>query len=125
MKAHLRKHWILAFKVLDTYVKENYMLSRERVTVFTETLDTSIHLKPEFVFKGKGTLTKLTLPTVIKLHWSNSGSYLIDQLKKTMMSLPNRYNPFTCKNFAIYALDDSAVHFLPEVREFLVALFLQ
>lgn len=68
MKAHLRKHWILAFKVLDTYVKENYMLSRERVTVFTETLDTSIHLKPEFVFKGKGTLTKLTLPTVIKLH---------------------------------------------------------
>ena len=50
----------LAFKGLDTYVKKNYMLSRERATVFTQTLsDSSIDLKPEFVLKLKGTRTKL------------------------------------------------------------------
>ena len=31
----------LAFKGLDTYVKENYMLSRERATVFTQTSSNS------------------------------------------------------------------------------------
>ena len=50
----------LAFKGLDTYVKENYMLSRERATVFTQTLsDSSIDLNPEFLVKLKGTRTKL------------------------------------------------------------------
>ena len=50
----------LAFKGLDTYVKENYMLSRERATVFTQTLsDSSIDLNAEFVVKLKGTRTKM------------------------------------------------------------------
>ena len=45
----------LNFKNMDTYVKENYMLSRERVTVFTQiSSDSSIKVFPEFVFKGKG-----------------------------------------------------------------------
>ena len=40
-----------------TSVKENYMLSRDRITVFTqESSDKSNPLPlPEFVFKGKGT----------------------------------------------------------------------
>ena len=40
----------------DTYVKENYMLSRERVTLFTQfASDEKIKLPlGEFVFKGKG-----------------------------------------------------------------------
>ena len=110
----------LAFKGLDTYVKENYMLSRERATVFTQTSsDSSIDLKPEFVFKGKGTRTKLNPPSGIKFQWSESGSYRIDQLKQTIMNLPNRFNPFTCKDFAIYVLDDYAVHLMPEVRKLL------
>ena len=110
----------LAFNGLDTYVKENYMLSRERVTVFTQTSsDSSIDLKPEFVFKGKGTRTKLNPPSGIKFQWSESGSYRIDQLKQTIMNLPNRFNPFTCKDFAIYVLDDYAAHLMPEVRKFL------
>ena len=89
----------LAFKGLDTYVKENYMLSRERATLFTQTSsDSSIDLKPEFVFKGKGTRTKLNRPSGIKFQWSESGSYRIDQLKQTIMNLPNRFNPFTCKD---------------------------
>ena len=39
----------------DVYVKENYMMSRERVTCFTQfASDDSIKVYPEFVFKGKG-----------------------------------------------------------------------
>ena len=65
----------LAFKGLDTYVKENYMLSRERVTVFIQTSsDSSIDLKPEFVFKEKGMRTKLNPPSGIKFQWSECGS---------------------------------------------------
>ena len=32
-------------------------------------------------------------------------------------NLPNRFNLFTQKNFAIYVLDDYAVHLMPEVRK--------
>ena len=95
------------------------MLSRERATVFTQTSsDSSIDLKPDFVFKGKGTTrTKLNPPSGIKFQWSESGSYRIDQLKQTIMNLPNRFNPFTSKDFAIYVLHDYAVHLMPEVRK--------
>ena len=108
----------LAFKGLDTFVKENYILSRERATVFTKTSsNSSINLKPEFAFKGKGKRTKLNSPSGIKAQWSESGSYRIDQLKQTIMNLPNRFNPFTSKDFAIYVLHDYAVHLMPEVRK--------
>ena len=94
------------------------MLSRERATVFTQTSsDSSIDLKPEFVSKGKGTRTKLNPPSGIKFQWYESGSYRIDQLKQTIMNIPNRFNPF--KDFAIYVLDNYAVHLMAEVRTLL------
>ena len=45
----------MTIKNQDVFVKENYMLSRERITVFTQfasddKLQSQIH--PEFVFKG-------------------------------------------------------------------------
>ena len=47
----------------EVFVKENYMLSREKVTCFTQLYsDLKIELKPEFVFKGKGTRTCLIPP---------------------------------------------------------------
>ena len=53
----------------DTYVKENYSLSRERVTAFTQaSSDPSLKVFPEFVFKGKGTHTYLQPPASIKFH---------------------------------------------------------
>ena len=54
----------LSFKGETTYVKENYMLSRERITAFTQlSTDQSNPLpQPEFVFNGKGTRTKLNHP---------------------------------------------------------------
>ena len=49
----------LSFKGEDTFVEENYMLFRDRVTVFTQvSSEKNIILDPEFVFKGKGTRTK-------------------------------------------------------------------
>ena len=41
---------------------------------------------------------------------------------ETISHLPNRYNPFTQKDFAIYVLDDYAVHLIPKVRK---ALYLR
>ena len=63
--------------------------------------------------------TKINIPSGIKVQWSDSGSYRNDQLKQTMLNLPDRYNPFTCKDFAIYELDDYATHLMPEVRKLL------
>ena len=49
------KQATLAFKNLETFVKENAHLSRERVTVFTQVAtDENIKLLPEFDFKGTG-----------------------------------------------------------------------
>ena len=40
---------------------------------------------------------------------------MLEHILKTISNLPNRFNPFTQKNFAIYVLDDYAVHLMPEV----------
>ena len=45
----------LNLKNMDCFVKENYALSRERITCYTQfASDDGINLQPEFVFKGKG-----------------------------------------------------------------------
>ena len=111
----------LTFTGMDTYVKENYNLSRERVTVFTQLCsDPSMTLKPEFVFKGKGTRTELHLPEGIKFNWVPEGSYRLEQMLRTISNLPNRFNIFTRKNYAIYFLDDYSVHLMPEIKEALL-----
>ena len=47
---------MFSLKSEKTFIKENYMLSRERLTCFTQLCsDPKVDLKPEFVFKGKGT----------------------------------------------------------------------
>ena len=108
----------LTFKGQDTFVKENHMLSRERVTVFTQvSSDPAININPEFVFKGIGTRTKLTLDGNVKYQWSVSGSYREEHMLKTISNLPNRFNPFTQKDFAIYVLDDYPVHLMPEIQK--------
>ena len=107
----------MAFKNEDAFVKENHSLSRERVTVFTQVSSTKdISLKPEFVFKGQGTRTNIDT-TNVNYKWSPSGSYRLEHMLKTIKNLPNRFNPFTQKGFAIYVIDDYAVHLMPEIRK--------
>ena len=108
----------LNFVDMDAYVKKNYNLSRERVTVFTQVSSSSdINLNPEFVFKGKGTRTKLDPLDGIKFNWAPKGSYYLDQMLKTISNLPNWFNIFTQKNYDVYVLNDYSVHLMPEVKE--------
>lgn len=104
-------------KGMETYVKENYSLSRERITAFTQiSSDPKVVAKPEFVFKGKGTRTKINPPKGINYNWAPKGSYRLEQMLATISNLPNRYNMFTQKDFCIYVLDDYSVHIMPEVK---------
>ena len=110
----------LSLKSEETFVKENYMLSRERVTCFTQLCsDPKVDLKSEFVFKGKGTRTNLTPPDGVNYQWAPKGSYRIEQILDMIKQLPNRFNMFTEKGYAIYVLDDYSVHLIPEVRQVL------
>ena len=69
----------LSLKSEKVFVKENYMLSRERVTCFTQLCsDPKTELKSEFVFKGKGTRTHFTLPKGVHYQWAPKGSYRIE-----------------------------------------------
>ena len=107
----------LNFKGEETFVKENHMLSRERVTVFTRFNSESKFITPEFIFKGKGTRTKVNVADDIKFQWLPSASYRFEHTLKTISNLPNRYSLFTQKNYAIYVLNDYAVHLMPEIRK--------
>ena len=94
------------------------MLSRERVTCFTQLCsDPKVQLKPEFVFKDKGTWTHLTPPEGVIFCWSPKGSYRIEQILDMIDSLPNWFNMFTQQKFAIYVLDNYSVHLMPKVRQ--------
>ena len=65
----------MAFKNEEAFVKQNHSLSREGVTVFSQVSSTKdISLKPEFVFKGQGTRTKINT-TNVNYQWLPSGSY--------------------------------------------------
>ena len=93
----------------------------ERETVYTQVAnDSSIKLLPEFVFKGKGTRTKVNAPENMHCQWIPKGSYHLKQMLKTISHLPNRFNMFTSKNYAIFVLDDYSVHLLPKVKEALL-----
>ena len=82
--------------------------------------DSSIKLLPEFVFKGKGTRTKVNAPENMHYQWAPKGSYRLEEILKTIFYLPNPLNMFTPRNCAIYVLDDYSVYLLPEAREVLL-----
>ena len=64
------------FKGVECYVKENDMLSRERVTAYTQmSSDPECKFKPEVLFKGKCTRTKLSPPPGVSAQWAPKGSY--------------------------------------------------
>ena len=117
MKTRPRKHW--HSRVGYLYQRKLYAFTWKSNCFYPNIINFSIDLKPEFIFKGKGTRTKLNLPSGIKFQWSESGSYRTDQLKQTIMNLLNRFNLLTCKDFAIYVFDDNVVHLMPERRKLL------
>lgn len=112
----------LTIKDCPIYVKENYMLSMERVTVFTQASSKNgLGMRPQFVFKGKGTILhdKLHRPEGVTTHWGPKGSYRLVTMKATIKTLPNlnAQNIFSQRQWAIYILDDYSVHVTEEVRQ--------
>lgn len=69
----------LNFKNMENYVKEKYMLTRERVSVFTIVSSDPAYPapKPEFLFKGAGRV-KLQPPTDVKVQ-SNQKIAMVSQ----------------------------------------------
>ena len=61
--------------------------------------------------------THLEPPEGVNYEWAPKGSYRIEQILGMIKKLPNRFNMFTEKGFAIYVLDDYAVHLMPEIRQ--------
>ena len=104
-------------RLSETFVKENHHLERERTTAFTQiAFDPNVVVPLKFVFKGKHP-PKTSPPNGVKYHWAPKDSYHQEQLLETIKNLPNRFNIFSLANFAIYVLDDYAVHLIPEVRQ--------
>ena len=105
----------------DVFVKENYHLSRERITFFSQVASVEMELPNEFVFKGKGKPREpLIPPEGAEIQWSDSGSYKLEQMLETISHLPNRHSLFRPQDYAIYVLDNYAVHLQEEVRKALL-----
>ena len=110
------------FKNASTYVKENYSLSRERVTVMTIIDEEENTLPSHFVFKGAGTLDgQLVKPEGCVTLWAPKGSYRLDQLLKTIEALPDKtrrqfFGRGLYDDYKICLLDDYTVHVMPEVN---------
>ena len=71
-----------------------------------------------FFFSGKR--VKLNPPENVHVQWAEKGSYRLEHMLETISHLPNRFNMFTQKNYAIYVLDNYAVHLQEEVRKALL-----
>ena len=103
MRAPVKK--TLNITGFDTYVKENYNLSRELVTVYTQvSSDPEIKLHPEFVFKGKGTRTTLNPPQGTHFQWAPKGHIELNICSKQSQT------------FRTYKSRGPCVHIMPEVK---------
>ena len=110
----------------DVFVREDYMKSRDRISVLTLiSTDQNMELPMEFVFKGVGTRTTITPPDGknVKYQWSDSGSYKEKHMLEAISHLPMRTSPFTSQTgqgYALFILDDYAVHLMQSVKEALL-----
>ena len=106
-----------------TFVKENHMLSRERITVMTSVSSFPKVVPPnlEFVFKGVGTRTKLNPPPKVSFQWAPKGSYRLEHMQsfvgKVVPEVPVMFSP---KLRRIFTLDDYSVHLDPSISDKLV-----
>ena len=92
------------------------------MTAFTQLVsEEPYHLPSEFVFKGKGKGTKLDPPPGVHFQWAEKGSYRVENMLETIKHLPNKANPFTCKNCDIYVLDNYSVHCTEDIKNALFA----
>ena len=77
------------FAGVETYVKEDYMLSRERVTVYTQISSQADAPTPapDFVFKVMGQRVKLNPPPGVHIQWIPSVTFRLEHIKQTLSHL--------------------------------------
>ena len=56
----------------------------------------------------------------MNVQWAPKGSYRLENMLSMVEKLPNRYNMFSNKDFAIYVLDDYSVHLQTELCDALL-----
>ena len=106
----------------NTYVKENHILSRERITVmitvaFTEKKTPNM----KFVFKGKGTRTKLNPTPNVTVQWTLKGSYRLQHMQEFVRkAVPDVPYMLFSQLKKIYSLDDYSVHLDPSISDALI-----
>ena len=103
-----------------TFVKENHMLSRERITVMTSVTSKKTFSGPglEFVFKGVGKRVKLNPPPSISIQWAPKGSYRLEHVLKFIEKVvPAQPCALFPKKRKIFTLDDYSAHLDPAVKE--------
>ena len=101
--------------MLTARLMYNDFVSRERMTVYTQySNEPDMYFEPQFVMKGLGKCKAMkevqeTAPEGVLVQWAEKGSYRLEQMLKTIETLPNRatfWNKNTGQNFAIYILDN-------------------
>ena len=89
----------LNIKEYETYVKESYSLSREKITSSTQTSsDLNVMVKQECEFKGCVSQTQVNSLQGMKYKWAPKRSYRLEQMLGTILNLPNRHNIFIMNN---------------------------
>lgn len=103
----------------DCFVKENYMHSRERCTVYTTvSSDASKPApKPSFLFKGKGKNVKVKPPAGVNVQWSDSGSFRVNNMLDLIQTVPAYQNMWNKNDCYIYLLDDYSAHLVDDVKK--------
>ena len=103
----------------SSFVRENDKLARERYTVMTAVTSSDSIAKPklEFVFKGKGTRTKITPPSGVNYQWAEKGSYRLQHLLTYISRLPTQNAAMFEQLRVPFTLDNYSVHCLPEVEQ--------
>ena len=106
----------LSFKQEATFGKQNYMLFHEIVTVFTHvSRQENIKIDSEFLFKNKGTLTKLAVPI------SSLLVSVTDQVKYLKLLVTFQINSIRLLQ-KIYVLGNYAVHLMLKIEKLLKKL---
>ena len=111
----------MTFAGKGVFVKENYHLSRERVSALTVLSSKNKKPKMELLFKGAGTrlMKTLNLPNNMSLQFAMKGSYREENVLSFIKDLPNLRFESQLKA-TILMLDNYSVHLSKSVRTLLI-----
>ena len=94
------------------------MISRERVTFLPNFAAIWKSIWNQNLYPKAKVVEQISFPSQgVNYQLVSMGSYRIERILSRIKQLPNRFNMFTGKGFAIYVLDDYSIHVMPEFRQ--------